>query len=254
MKSWPSWSAGWAIHPRMSCPRSTDSCARSPSSDSEEYWKHERQPCDYPHSRHRDREACLRCQGHTGSQIGNRLAGNRLGDYGRGRPYQESWPRADRSRNLPDRLRYRFLLRGAGNGNLLPGRGADLRFEGPDAALPRATSHQPVCIFNLSRELAMTATTESKANEGVGTRIVLGQNQYGKAEVRLVKITRDTDRHRIQDLNVTSQLRGDFVAAHLDGDNSHVVATDTQKNTIYALAREGIGSPEALLLRLGKHF
>ncbi|SFT55730.1 factor-independent urate hydroxylase [Arthrobacter sp. ov118] len=88
----------------------------------------------------------------------------------------------------------------------------------------------------------------------MSNKIVLGHNQYGKAEVRVVKITRDTDRHEIEDLNVTSQLRGDFAAAHLDGDNSHVVATDTQKNTIYALAREGIGSPEAFLLRLGKHF
>ncbi|MEO3934597.1 factor-independent urate hydroxylase [Micrococcaceae bacterium Sec7.4] len=85
-------------------------------------------------------------------------------------------------------------------------------------------------------------------------KIVLGQNQYGKAEVRVVKISRDTERHEIEDLNVTSQLRGDFAAAHLEGDNSHVVATDTQKNTIYAFAREGIGSPEAFLLRLGEHF
>ena len=84
--------------------------------------------------------------------------------------------------------------------------------------------------------------------------IILGANQYGKAEVRLVKITRDTDRHEIEDLNVTSQLRGDFLAAHLDGDNAHVVATDTQKNTVYALARGGVGSPEAFLLRLGEHF
>ena len=88
----------------------------------------------------------------------------------------------------------------------------------------------------------------------MNSRIVLGQNQYGKAEVRVVKITRDTERHEIEDLNVTSQLRGDFAAAHLEGDNSHVVATDTQKNTIYAFAREGIGSPEAFLLRLGEHF
>jgi urate oxidase len=88
----------------------------------------------------------------------------------------------------------------------------------------------------------------------MNSRIVLGQNQYGKAEVRVVKITRDTKRHEIDDLNVTSQLRGDFAAAHLEGDNSHVVATDTQKNTIYAFAREGIGSPEAFLLRLGEHF
>ena len=88
----------------------------------------------------------------------------------------------------------------------------------------------------------------------MSNKIILGQNQYGKAEVRVVKITRDTDRHEIEDLNVTSQLRGDFAAAHLQGDNSHVVPTDTQKNTIYAFARDGIGSPEAFLLRLGEHF
>lgn len=84
--------------------------------------------------------------------------------------------------------------------------------------------------------------------------IVLGTNQYGKAEVRVVRVTRDTERHEIEDLNVTSQLRGDFAAAHLDGDNSHVVPTDTQKNTIFAFARDGVGSPEAFLLRLAEHF
>jgi urate oxidase len=84
--------------------------------------------------------------------------------------------------------------------------------------------------------------------------IVLGANQYGKAEVRVVKVTRDTDRHEIEDLSVTSQLRGDFTAAHLAGDNSHVVPTDTQKNTVFALARSGIGSPEEFLLRLADHF
>jgi urate oxidase len=84
--------------------------------------------------------------------------------------------------------------------------------------------------------------------------IVLGANQYGKAEVRVVKITRDTDRHEIEDLNVSSQLRGDFAAAHVAGDNSHVVPTDTQKNTVFALARAGIGSPEGFLLRLADHF
>lgn len=84
--------------------------------------------------------------------------------------------------------------------------------------------------------------------------IVLGANQYGKAEVRVVKVTRDTARHEIDDLNVTSQLRGDFTAAHLAGDNAHVVPTDTQKNTIFAFARDGIGAPESFLLRLADHF
>lgn len=83
---------------------------------------------------------------------------------------------------------------------------------------------------------------------------VLGANQYGKAEVRLVRIDRATPRHEITDLTVTSQLRGDFEAAHVRGDNARIVATDTQKNTVYALARDDVGSPEAFLLRLGRHF
>ena len=90
-------------------------------------------------------------------------------------------------------------------------------------------------------------------------RIVLGPNQYGKAECRLVRITRgrpgSPERHEIEDLNVTTQLRGDFEACHTEGDNSQVVATDTQKNTVYAFAEQyGVGSPEDLLLRLSDHF
>ncbi|PPF40397.1 MULTISPECIES: factor-independent urate hydroxylase [unclassified Pseudoclavibacter] len=86
--------------------------------------------------------------------------------------------------------------------------------------------------------------------------VSLGANKYGKAENRLVRITRDTDRHEIEDLNITSQLRGAALAgSYLDGDNSLVVATDTQKNTIFAFAREhGVGSPESFLLKLGSHF
>lgn len=84
--------------------------------------------------------------------------------------------------------------------------------------------------------------------------IVLGPNQYGKAEVRLVHVDRSTPRHEITDLNVTTQLRGDFAAAHLEGDNSLVVPTDTQKNTVYAFARDGVGEPEDFALRLGRHF
>lgn len=86
------------------------------------------------------------------------------------------------------------------------------------------------------------------------TEIILGKNQYGKAEVRVVRVTRDTTRHEIEDLNVTSQLRGDFASAHFDGNNENVVATDTQKNTVYAFAKDGVGSPEEFLLRLGRHF
>ena len=85
--------------------------------------------------------------------------------------------------------------------------------------------------------------------------ISLGYNQYGKAEVRMVHVDRSSARHRIQDVTVTSQLIGDFSATHLTGDNSAIIATDTQKNTVYALARlGGIGAIEDFALRMAHHF
>ncbi|MET0764081.1 MAG: factor-independent urate hydroxylase [Blastococcus sp.] len=84
--------------------------------------------------------------------------------------------------------------------------------------------------------------------------IVLGPNQYGKAEVRVVAVDRSSPRHTLVDLNVSSSLRGDFSAAHTAGDNAHVLATDAQKNTVFAFARDGIGSPETFGLRLARHF
>ena len=66
--------------------------------------------------------------------------------------------------------------------------------------------------------------------------IILGQNQYGKAESRLVRIYRDEPRHEIRDINVSTALRGPFAPAHLEGDQSNVLPTDTQKNTAYAFA------------------
>jgi urate oxidase len=83
---------------------------------------------------------------------------------------------------------------------------------------------------------------------------VLGPNQYGKAEVRVVAVDRSGPEHRIADLNVTITLRGDFSQAYLRGDNAHVLATDTQKNTVYAFARDGIGQIEQFAARLARHF
>ncbi|SCL16533.1 factor-independent urate hydroxylase [Micromonospora inyonensis] len=85
--------------------------------------------------------------------------------------------------------------------------------------------------------------------------IVLGPNRYGKAEVRVVHVARDGDRHTLRDLDVSTALAGDLDATHLTGDNSQVLPTDSQKNTVYAFARRhGIGSPEAFALLLAEHF
>lgn len=85
--------------------------------------------------------------------------------------------------------------------------------------------------------------------------IRLAANQYGKAEVRLLHVQRDSPVHRIKDICATSQLRGDLADVHLYGDNRHCLPTDTQKNTIYAFARQyGVDAIEDLALLLARHF
>jgi urate oxidase len=83
----------------------------------------------------------------------------------------------------------------------------------------------------------------------------LGANRYGKAEVRLVRVERRGDTHELTDLNVSVALAGDLAGSHLRGDNSGVLPTDTQKNTVYAFAAEhGVGQIEEFGLRLARHF
>jgi urate oxidase len=85
--------------------------------------------------------------------------------------------------------------------------------------------------------------------------IVLGDNRYGKAETRLVHIARDGVRHALTDLNVSIALAGDLAATHHSGDNSQVLPTDSQKNTVYAFARQhGVGQIEDFGARLARHF
>ncbi|MBT2389253.1 factor-independent urate hydroxylase [Streptomyces sp. ISL-1] len=85
--------------------------------------------------------------------------------------------------------------------------------------------------------------------------VILGQNQYGKAENRVVRITRDGDTHHIKDLNVSVALSGDMDDVHYSGSNANVLPTDTTKNTVYAFAKEhGIESAEQFGIHLARHF
>jgi urate oxidase len=84
---------------------------------------------------------------------------------------------------------------------------------------------------------------------------ILGPNNYGKAEVRLVRVGRESATHTLTDVNVSVALAGDLADTHETGDNSKVLPTDTQKNTVYAFAREhGVGQIEDFGLRLARHF
>ena len=85
--------------------------------------------------------------------------------------------------------------------------------------------------------------------------IELAADRYGKAAIRLVRVGRDSTPHTLRDLTIAIALEGDFAAAHTDGDNSMVVATDTMKNTAYAFALEHLtGSIEAYATTLARHF
>ena len=84
---------------------------------------------------------------------------------------------------------------------------------------------------------------------------ILGDNRYGKAEVRVVHIDRSSEPHALSDWNVSVSLAGDMREVHLSGDNDRVLPTDTQKNTVYALARQlGAVQPEVFALALARHF
>ena len=84
--------------------------------------------------------------------------------------------------------------------------------------------------------------------------IELAANRYGKAAIRIVRVGRDTTPHTLRDLTVAVALEGDFAAAHTDGDNSLVVATDTMKNTAYAFAAEHLaGAVETYAAALSHH-
>ena len=74
----------------------------------------------------------------------------------------------------------------------------------------------------------------------------LSDNYYGKSRVRLVKVTRDGDTHHLHEWNANVYLTGDFEACFVDGDNTGLLATDTMKNTVYAVARNSTAAtPES---------
>jgi urate oxidase len=87
--------------------------------------------------------------------------------------------------------------------------------------------------------------------------VTLGHNQYGKAEIRVVRVFRDTDPHEIADYNVSVAVSGDFAEVHRSGDNRTCLTTDAMKNTVNSYAKEAgdaVRQPESFAVALAKHF
>src|SRR5262245_30437928 len=191
--------------------------------------------CDPLHTcpRHRGRRAGLRRTRAAGASPRRRVGGARgRGDRRRRAPARLGTRRPMARRHVPPDLRHR------GPVGLLP-RGDRAVLRGRARPAPsRAPAAEPLRLHHLSGELTM-----------------LGSNQYGKAETRLVLVRRSAPEHEVVDLNVSVALAGDLADTHLTGDNAKVLPTDTQKNTVYAFAREhGVASPEAFGVLLARHF
>ena len=83
----------------------------------------------------------------------------------------------------------------------------------------------------------------------------LVDDNYGKFDIRLLRVNRSGQRHEIKDVTIDIKFEGDFEIVHTQGDNSAVLPTDTMKNTVYALAaRQPLGEIESFGMRLVSHF
>lgn len=61
---------------------------------------------------------------------------------------------------------------------------------------------------------------------------------YGKNYVKLLYLRRDGDIHFVKELEVSTELTLNNVKDYTHGDNSDIIATDSQKNTVYVMAKQ----------------
>jgi len=85
--------------------------------------------------------------------------------------------------------------------------------------------------------------------------IQLSSTSYGKSAIRVMKLIRHADWHEIKEVEVCTLFEGEFKEAHTVGDNSNVLPTDTQKNTVFALAKDHpLDTIEEFGIHVAKHF
>ena len=61
---------------------------------------------------------------------------------------------------------------------------------------------------------------------------------YGKNYVKILQLRREGRTHHVKELEVNTQLTLNNTKDYLHGDNSDIIATDSQKNTVYILAKQ----------------
>jgi urate oxidase len=84
----------------------------------------------------------------------------------------------------------------------------------------------------------------------------LVKDSYGKSRIRLAKVMRETSPPKWREMTVESELFGnEFASCYYEGDNSKIITTDAQKNTVYVIAaKHNLNSIEEYGLALAKHY
>ncbi|KAI9704010.1 MAG: hypothetical protein M1820_005631 [Bogoriella megaspora] len=84
----------------------------------------------------------------------------------------------------------------------------------------------------------------------------LAYARYGKDNIRLCKVHRNNDgTQSVTEMTICTLLEGDIETSYTQGDNSVVVATDTQKQTCYILAKQHpVTPPELFASIVANHF
>lgn len=101
----------------------------------------------------------------------------------------------------------------------------------------------------------MARSAKARKRSAPAPVVHLGDNNYGKSLVRMVKVARAGRRHTVTELSIDIALQGDFDAIHTRGDNRKCLPTDTMKNTVYALGKKHpLDTIESFAAHLGRHF
>lgn len=84
----------------------------------------------------------------------------------------------------------------------------------------------------------------------------LSYARYGKDNVRVYKVHRNSDGTQdVTEMTVCTLLEGDIAESWTQANNANIVATDTQKQTVYVMAKlHPVNPPELFASILGQHY
>lgn len=93
-------------------------------------------------------------------------------------------------------------------------------------------------------DTSVTSVRSKADGKDVEETYDLAEYGYGKNYVKVLKVRREGDVHHIREYEVNTHLQLDSREDFLQGVNKHIIATDTQKNTVYVLAKKfGVSWP-----------